>query len=92
MDNIPGKEDHLPGNILKKPFLENGIKQEKNDFGSIGYGGPCPPKTETHSYIFTLYALDSEMVLNPGSAYQELQKAMKGHVLEEAKLTGYFSK
>lgn len=36
-----------------------GIELE-NDFGEIGYGGPCPPPIP-HRYYFTIYALDSEL-------------------------------
>src|SRR5579864_1382657 len=32
------------------------LKQGRNDFGKIGYGGPCPP-SGVHHYIFKLYAL-----------------------------------
>ncbi len=27
-------------------------RQHRNDFGHIGYGGPCPPSGHTHHYIF----------------------------------------
>src|ERR1035441_7411450 len=29
-----------------------------NDFGRLGYGGPCPPEGPAHRYYFRLYALD----------------------------------
>ena len=32
-------------------------RQGRNDFGRIGWGGPCPP-SGTHRYRFRLYALD----------------------------------
>lgn len=34
-----------------------------NDFGDVGYGGPCPPAGERHCYVFTLYALDAALEL-----------------------------
>ena len=34
--------------------------QGTTDFGTVGYGGPAPPD-KRHTYIFTLYALDSEL-------------------------------
>lgn len=36
--------------------LGNRAKQGKNDFGTIGYGGPAPPKGKPHRYIFKVYA------------------------------------
>ena len=64
----------------------------KNDFGEIGYGGPAPPDGR-HTYIFKGYALDTNLFheLKDGFSKQELEDAMKGHILGEAKLTGTFA-
>ena len=62
----------------------------KNDFGEIGYGGPAPPDGR-HTYIFKAYALDTTPELKEGYSKQELEDAMKGHILAEAKLTGTFA-
>ena len=62
----------------------------KTDFGEIGYGGPAPPDGR-HTYIFKAYALDTVLDLDEGYSKQELEDAMKGHILGEAKLTGTFA-
>ena len=62
----------------------------KTDFGEIGYGGPAPPD-KRHTYVFKAYALDVELDLNEGYSKQELEDAMKDHILAEAKLTGTFA-
>mgnify|MGYP001288793688 FL=1 len=62
----------------------------KTDFGEIGYGGPAPPDGR-HTYIFKGYALDVVLDLKEGYSKQELEDAMKGHILAEAKLTGTFA-
>ena len=62
----------------------------KTDFGEIGYGGPAPPDGR-HTYIFKGYALDISLNLKEGFSKQELEDAMKGHILAEAKLTGTFA-
>ena len=66
------------------------IIQGKNDFGEIGYGGPAPPD-KRHTYIFKAYALDTKLDLKEGYSKQELEDAMKGHILVETKLTGTFT-
>ena len=62
----------------------------KTDFGEVGYGGPAPPD-KRHTYVFKAYALDVELDLNEGYSKQELEDAMKDHILAEAKLTGTFA-
>ena len=64
----------------------------KNDFGEIGYGGPAPPDGK-HTYVFKGYALDTNLIhtLKKGFSKQELEDAMKGHIIGEAKLTGTFA-
>jgi hypothetical protein len=62
-----------------------------NDFGGLGYGGPCPP-SGTHRYIFTLYALDVTLSLSEGASRAEFESAIKGHVLGTAQLTGIRSR
>ena len=44
---------------IEKNSLPAGAKEAENDFGKKPYGGPCPP-SGTHSYFFTIYALDVE--------------------------------
>ena len=66
------------------------VTQGKNDFGELGYGGPAPPDGR-HTYVFKLYDLDSDLDLKKGFSKQELEDAMKGHILAEAKLTGTFA-
>lgn len=58
-----------------------------NDFGELGYGGPCPPAGE-HRYIFTLYALDTTLSLVEGTPRVSVEAAMEDHILGTAQLTG----
>ena len=69
---------------------KNLILEGKTDFDEIGYGGPAPPNGR-HTYIFKAYALDRKLDLQQGYSKQELENAMKGHILAEAKLTGTFT-
>lgn len=65
--------------------------QGKNDTGSLGYMGPCPP-SGTHRYTARIYALDIDLELEPGATRQELERAIEGHILDQAALTGSYAK
>src|SRR5438046_2963383 len=55
--NIPADRQNLPAGLPPASRAE-GIMQGKNDFGVVGYGGPCPPMGDKdHRYIFRLFAL-----------------------------------
>lgn len=59
--DLPGADGELPRGV--SPSADP-PRQGRNDFGRIGYGGPCPP-SGTHRYRFTLYALAAPLGL-PG--------------------------
>jgi Raf kinase inhibitor-like YbhB/YbcL family protein len=64
-----------------------------NDFGKLGYGGPCPPKGGPHRYFFKLHALDVHTLgLGAGIPRAELLRAIKGHVLAETQLMGRYQR
>lgn len=89
--NIPPELNGLPEGVEKVGELENGIKQGFNDFGRIGYGGPCPP-FGVHRYYFKLYALDTSLNLEPGTSKKELLRAMDGHIIEKTEMIGLYSR
>lgn len=66
-------------NEISKPFK---AIQGKNNFGKIGYNGPCPPKGKPHRYFFKIYGLDTTLDLKKGSKKKDLEKAMEGHILQ----------
>ena len=60
------------------------------DFGEVGYGGPAPPD-KRHTYVFKLYALDIKLDLPNESTKADVEKAMEGHIIEQATLTGTYA-
>ncbi len=74
---------------LRPGHLPPGAAEGGNDFGGPGWGGPCPPSGE-HRYAFRLYALDVPKLGLVSPTKQQLEKAMEGHVLAEATLTGKY--
>lgn len=90
--NLPADVKGLVENVPKQSSLAGGSGlQGKNDFGQIGYDGPCPPNG-THRYYFKLYALDAELSLEPGATKEELLKAMDGHVVAGGQLMGKYQR
>jgi len=71
--------------------LPVGTLEGLNDWQRNGYGGPCPP-IGRHRYYFKLYALDCLLpdLQNPPKA--KLEKAIVGHILEEAVLMGSYQR
>jgi len=75
---------------LKKIQFQLDCIEGETDFGEIGYGGPAPPDKE-HTYIFKLYALDQKLDVSKGSTKQEIELAMKNHILSETILEGRYA-
>ncbi|MGA9883900.1 MAG: YbhB/YbcL family Raf kinase inhibitor-like protein [Candidatus Acidiferrales bacterium] len=88
--DLPADARGLPEGVPQDRELRDGSRQGKNDFGKIGYGGPCPPRGPAHRYFFKLYALREKTGLKPGASKDELERAIKGRVLAQATLTGKF--
>jgi Raf kinase inhibitor-like YbhB/YbcL family protein len=90
--DLPATMRELPENVPKDRDLKNSARQGSNDFGRIGYGGPCPPPGRAHRYFFKLYALDAKTNLSPGATKAELERAMKGRILAQGELMGRYKR
>ncbi|MBN1360286.1 MAG: YbhB/YbcL family Raf kinase inhibitor-like protein [Sedimentisphaerales bacterium] len=90
--NLPADTTGLPENMSRESALSTGAAQGTNDFGRLGYGGPCPPGG-THRYYFKVYALDAQIDPGrPGLKKNDVLKAMKGHILAEGQLMGKYTR
>lgn len=89
--DLPATTRVSPESVPPTATLENGGIHGINDFGRLGYGGPCPP-SGTHRYFFKLYALDRKLGLKPGATKAELLTAMAGHILAETELMGRYAR
>jgi Raf kinase inhibitor-like YbhB/YbcL family protein len=65
--------------------------QGKNNFGKLGFGGPCPP-SGTHRYFFRLHAIDTVLDPSAGADRNSLVRAIKGHILAEGRLMGKYAR
>ena len=91
--NLPPNTTTLPASVAKQPELAGGGLQGRNDFGRTGYNGPCPPPGKPHHYVFTLYALDTELAnVAPGATRAQVESAMQGHLLGKGELTATYSR
>ncbi len=75
--------------------LPDGARVGLNDWEHARWNGPCPP-IGRHGYVFKLYALDSGLATSLGDMHQptkaQLERAMNGHVIAEARLVGTYQK
>jgi Raf kinase inhibitor-like YbhB/YbcL family protein len=73
------------------PEAAQNIKTGTNSFGNVGYNGPAPPPGHgVHHYYFWVYALDSDLELEPGLDRRELLEQIEDHVIEQARLIGTY--
>jgi Raf kinase inhibitor-like YbhB/YbcL family protein len=72
---------------------ESAPAEGRNDFGTVGWSGPCPPPGHgPHRYFFRLRALDAELELGFRVGRREFEPALAGHVLMTAELMGTFER
>jgi Raf kinase inhibitor-like YbhB/YbcL family protein len=86
--DMPTSATGLPEGVTSAQ-LPKGTREGKNDFGKVGYGGPCPP-IGRHRYFFKLYALDASLGDLGGATKADVEAAMRGHVVEQAELVGTY--
>ena len=93
---IPKDQHELKQNAGNpaRTLLPGAAMEGTNDFGGLGYDGPCPPAGDKpHHYIFTLWALDKA---NPPFATDvtgdTLEPWLKTHAIATATLTATYSR
>ncbi|MDQ7056706.1 MAG: YbhB/YbcL family Raf kinase inhibitor-like protein [Persephonella sp.] len=90
--DIPAGTNELPEDFPQLPEVD-GIKQGINDFGRIGYGGPCPPFGKLHRYFFRVFALYvPSLELPSGASRQEVELVMTGKIIDKGYLMGLYGR
>lgn len=82
--NIPPSKTNIDENSIPGT-------QGLNSFKQNSYSGPSPP-SGTHRYFFKIYALDIELSLKPSSKKQDVEQAIKSHILAKGELIGLYTK
>lgn len=84
--NVPAGTTEIPEDVPDEATVDSldGAAQGTNDFGEVGYRGPCPPEEDNaHSYRLTLTALDATLEVEPGADRATLQDALEDHRIDE---------
>lgn len=72
--------------------LPPGAREWVNDYGYVGYGGPCPPPGPAHRYVHTVHALPwAKAPVDDGTPSAPLRFTILGNELASASLTGLFA-
>ena len=88
--NIPPDLPSLGSDQPSNDTIDDTAIQGKNDFGVIGYRGPCPPPGSTHHYRILIYALNTSVNLPSGSTRADLLRTIMGHVIASGTLIGTY--
>lgn len=88
----PAQQQDLPENIPQGLVFPNDMRQGLNDFGKLGWGGPCPPPGKPHQYVFRLYLLDAILHLPGPVDKAAVMRAMEGHIIGEGRLVGVYGR
>lgn len=94
--NIPATATGLPENLSKEAQVTDmpelaGMINGVNGIRQTGYFGPRPPADgKDHAYHFWVYALDTALELPEGLNKQQLQDAIREHIIGVGMLMGHY--
>jgi Raf kinase inhibitor-like YbhB/YbcL family protein len=92
--NLPATVTSLPGGAGKagNVGLPSGAFHCRNDYGSLDYGGPAPPKGDRpHRYYFAVHALDTDRLgVDHEASPAAVSFTMLGHTLARGLLVGTY--
>lgn len=69
--------------------VDGGV-QGQNGSGDTGYYPPEPPPGPPHHYHFKVLALDTMLNLQPKFTVEELDRAVRGHIVSQGELVGTY--
>ncbi len=90
--NIPPTFSSIPeGESSKNKRATIGV-EAKNDFGRVGYGGPCPPPGPKHRYYFIVLALDTQLNFKQGDDPVKVIEEASKHIIAYGVTYGRFGR
>ncbi|WP_415397062.1 YbhB/YbcL family Raf kinase inhibitor-like protein [Sulfurimonas sp. CS5] len=92
--NIPKTTTSIASNASDLKLLPKGTVEGTNDYGSIGFGGACPPKGDgDHRYIITVYALDVDSLKIDETTNQAVAGYMiNAHTIKKSSIISYYAR
>ncbi len=94
--DIPATIRGLPANAgaTGGAQLPAGALPVRNSFGSVAYGGPCPPPGDApHHYVFTVYALKTPRLALPAdAATAAADAAIRADAIATARFTARYGR
>lgn len=89
--NIPASVNSVAQNASTNKSLSKEALEIRNDYGTVGFGGACPPPGEVHRYIFTVYALGTERLELPENPSNALVGFMiRANMLDSDSITAVY--
>ena len=89
--NLPAATNAIAQNASVSGDLPSEAIEIRNDYGTVGFGGACPPPGEVHRYIFTVYALGTERLELPENPSNALVGFMiRANMLDSASITAVY--
>ncbi|MEO0145003.1 MAG: YbhB/YbcL family Raf kinase inhibitor-like protein [candidate division WOR-3 bacterium] len=84
----------IPANINEIQEGQSVGVKGRNDFGNLGYNGPCPPSVDpAHRYYITIYALNVQsLALNQGANANQVLQAMEGKIITKGQIYGTYKR
>lgn len=93
--DVPADAREIPEAIQASEAVDalDGAVQGANGTGELGYVGPCPPEGDPqHTYLFSLFALEEPLGLDPGAGYDEVLAALFPRALARARYVGQYER
>jgi Raf kinase inhibitor-like YbhB/YbcL family protein len=90
--NIPSGTRSLSAGQQNTQKLKDSTRQGQNEFGRIGYGGPCPPQGQEHEYVFFIYALSEPFEIEDGATPQQVSEELRGRVVATGSFSGMYAR
>lgn len=94
--NIPGTATGLPEGLpaeatVTTPAEIAGTTQGLRGMNQAGYFGPRPPAgNPPHNYVFTVYALDTDLEIAEGQNRDQVMAAIEDHIIGQGSITGTY--